>query len=160
MLRCGRKEGKVFFTFGSKIYQHLFRPQQSSSCMKQKVKWYYKIFKNDYNNLFSVNQNFLSYGTKDFQVFLQMTTKANPKVFFGISELASAYRPSVPSFCRLAKYKVIRNLAREDQGKIPYRVKQLSGFVSSQFTPALSPNLSNKSIPYASGFSCNVNQIQ
>jgi hypothetical protein len=46
-----------------------------------------------------------------------MTTKADPKVFFGISELASAYRPSVPSFCRVAKYKVIRNLTREDQGK-------------------------------------------
>jgi hypothetical protein len=107
----------VFFTFGSKIYQHLFRPQQSSSYMKQKVKWYYKIFTNDYNNLFSVNHNFLSYGTKDFQVFLQMTTKADPMVFFGISELASAYRPSVPSFCRLAKYKVIRNMTTEDQGK-------------------------------------------
>jgi hypothetical protein len=85
--------------------------------MKQKVKWYYKIFTNDYKNLFSVSHNVLSYGTKDFQVFLQMTTKANPKVFFGISELVSAYRPSVPSFYILAKYKVIRNLAREDQGK-------------------------------------------
>jgi hypothetical protein len=50
-------------------------------------------------------------------VFLQMTIKADPKVFFDISELASTYRPSVPSFCRVAKYKVIRNLTREDQGK-------------------------------------------
>jgi hypothetical protein len=53
---------------------------------------------------------------------------------------------------------------KEDQGKnkgkIPYCVKQLSGFVSSQSTPALSPNLSNKSISYASGFSWNVNQIR
>jgi hypothetical protein len=117
MLRCERKEGKVFFAFGSKGYQHLFLPQQSSSYMKQKVKWNYKIFTNDYNNLFSVNRNFLSYDTKDFQVFLQMTTKANPKVFFNILELALSYRPSVPSFCRVAKYKVIRNLTREDQGK-------------------------------------------
>jgi hypothetical protein len=73
-------------------------------------------------------------------VFLQMTTKVDPKVFFGISELASSYRPSVPSFCRLAKYKVIRNLVREDQGKkgkISYYVKQLSGFVSSQFMSPL-----------------------
>jgi hypothetical protein len=31
---------------------------------------YYKIFTNDYNNLFSVNRNFLSHGTKDFQAFL------------------------------------------------------------------------------------------
>jgi hypothetical protein len=85
--------------------------------MKQKVKWYYKIFTNDYNNLFSVNHNVLSYGTMNFQVFLQMTTKADPKVFFGISELALAYRPSVPSFYRVAKYKVIENLTRKDQGK-------------------------------------------
>jgi hypothetical protein len=70
MLRCERKEGKVFFVFDSKGYHHLFRPHQSSSYMKQKVKWYYKIFTNDYNNLFSVNRNFLSYGTKDFQGFL------------------------------------------------------------------------------------------
>jgi hypothetical protein len=117
MLRCERKEGKVFFAFGSKGYQHLFCPQQNSSYMKQKVKWYYKIFTNDYNNLFSVNRNFLSYGTKDFQVFLQTTTKADPKVFFGISESASAYRPSAPSFYRVAKYNVIRNLTREYQGK-------------------------------------------
>jgi hypothetical protein len=46
-----------------------------------------------------------------------MTTKADPKVFFGISELASTYRPLMPSFCRLAKYKVIKNLAREYQGE-------------------------------------------
>jgi hypothetical protein len=117
MLRRERKEGKVFFAFSSKGYQQLFCPQQSSSYMKQKVKWYYKIFTNDYNNFFSVNRNLLSYGTKDFQVFLQMTTKAYPKVFFGISKLASAYRPSAPLFCRVAKYKVVRNLTREDQGK-------------------------------------------
>ena len=103
----------MFFAFGSKIYQHLFRPQQSSSYMKQKVKWYYKIFTNDYKNLFSVNHNFLSYGTKDFQVFLQMTTKGGSKVFFSISELASTHRPSVPSFCRIAKYKLIRYLIRK-----------------------------------------------
>jgi hypothetical protein len=70
MLRCERKEEKVFFAFGSKGYQHLFRPQQSSSYMKQKVKWYYKIFTSIYNNLFTVNCNFLLYGAKDFQMFL------------------------------------------------------------------------------------------
>jgi hypothetical protein len=113
MLRCERKEGKVFFAFGSKGYQHLFRPQQSSSHMKQKVKWYYKIFTNVYNNLFIMNCNVFSYGTKGFQVFLQMTTKGESKVLFSISEQASAHRPSVPSFCRIAKYKVIRNLIRK-----------------------------------------------
>jgi hypothetical protein len=130
MLRCERKEGKVFFAFGSKGYQHLFRPQQSNSHMKQKVKWYYKIFTNAYNNLFTINCNFLSYGTKDFQVFLQMTTKGGSKVFFSISELASAHRPSVPSFCRITKYKVIRNMIRKNQGK---RTKVKSHTVLSSF---------------------------
>jgi hypothetical protein len=55
----------------------------------------------------------LSYGTKDFQVFLQMTTKGVSKVFSSISKLASTHRPSVPSFCRITKYKVIRNLIRK-----------------------------------------------
>jgi hypothetical protein len=113
MLRCERKEGKVFFAFGSKGYQHLFHPQQSISQMKQKVKWYYKLFTNVYNNLFTINCNLLSYGTKDFHVFLQMTTKGDSKVFFSISELASTHRPSVPSFCRIAKYKLIRYLIRK-----------------------------------------------
>jgi hypothetical protein len=104
----------VFFAFGSKGYQHLFCPQQSNSHMRQKVKWYYKIFTNVYNNLFTANCNFLLYGTKDFQVFLQITTKGDFKVFFSISELASVHRPSAPSFCRVAKYKVIRNLTRRN----------------------------------------------
>jgi hypothetical protein len=85
--------------------------------MKQKVKWYYKIFIDIYKNLSTINCNLLSYGTKDFQVFLQMTTKGDSKVFFDIPELASAHRPLVPLFCRVAKYKVIRNLRREKQGK-------------------------------------------
>jgi hypothetical protein len=80
---------------------------------EQKVKWYYKIFTNIYNNLFTFNCNVLSYGTKDFHVFLQMTTKGVSKVFSSISKLASAHRPSVPSFCRITKYKVIRNLIRK-----------------------------------------------
>jgi hypothetical protein len=135
MLRCERQEGKVFFAFGSKGYRHLFRPQQSSSHMEQKVKWYYKIFTNVYNNLFSVYCNLLSYGTKDFQVFLQMITKGDSKVFFSISELALAHRPSMPSFCRITKYKVIRNLIRKNQGK---RTKGKVPVVLSSFR-ALSP---------------------
>jgi hypothetical protein len=108
----------------------LFRPQQSSSHMKQKVKWYYKIFTNVYNNLFIFNCKFLSYGTKRFQVFLQMTTKGDSKVFFSISELASAHRPSVPSFCRITKCKVIKNLIGKGQGK---RTKVRSHTVLSSF---------------------------
>ena len=103
--------------------------------MKRMVKLYYKVFISIYNNLFIVNCNFLSYGTKDFQVFLQMTTKGVSKVFFSISELASAHRPSVPSFCRITKYKVIRNLIRKNQGK---RTKGKVPVVLSSFR-ALSP---------------------
>jgi hypothetical protein len=29
VLRCEIKEGKVFFAFGSKSYEHWFHPQQS-----------------------------------------------------------------------------------------------------------------------------------
>jgi hypothetical protein len=29
VLRCERKEGQVFFAFGSKSWEHWFRPQQS-----------------------------------------------------------------------------------------------------------------------------------
>jgi hypothetical protein len=41
MLNCVRKEGKVFFAFGSKKYK--FRPQQSNLYMDEKVKIYYKV---------------------------------------------------------------------------------------------------------------------
>jgi hypothetical protein len=53
MLRCERKEGKVFFAFGSKYCKHWFRPQQSSSHMSEKVKLYYKVLTNMYNILFN-----------------------------------------------------------------------------------------------------------
>jgi hypothetical protein len=38
VLRSERKEGKVFFTFGSKSWEHWFRPQQSKQqCKKGKA---------------------------------------------------------------------------------------------------------------------------
>jgi hypothetical protein len=40
VLRCVRKEGKVFFAFGSKIK---FRPQQSRSYTDKGEKIYYKV---------------------------------------------------------------------------------------------------------------------
>jgi hypothetical protein len=111
--------------------------------VKQKVKWYYKIFTNVYNNLFVVNCNLLPYSTKGFQVFLQMNTKGNSKVFFSISKIALAHRPSVPSFCRIAMYNVIRNLIRKNQGK---RTKVRSHTVLSSFR-ASSP--ANSRLPLA-----------
>jgi hypothetical protein len=66
MLRCEQKEGKVFFAFDSKDYQHLFCPQQSSLHTKKKIKCYYKIFTNVYNSLFTVSYSLSTYGTKDF----------------------------------------------------------------------------------------------
>jgi hypothetical protein len=38
VLRCERKEGKVFFAFGSKSREHRFRPQQSKQQWDKKVK--------------------------------------------------------------------------------------------------------------------------
>jgi hypothetical protein len=49
------------------------------------------VLQDIYKNLSTVNCNLLSYGTKDLQVFLQMTTKGDSKVFFDILELASAH---------------------------------------------------------------------
>jgi hypothetical protein len=43
MLRCVRKEGKVFFAFGSKVK---FRPQQSRSYTDKGEKIYYKVCTN------------------------------------------------------------------------------------------------------------------
>jgi hypothetical protein len=43
MLRCVRKEGKVFFAFGSKMK---FRPQQSRSYTDKGEKIYYKVCTN------------------------------------------------------------------------------------------------------------------
>jgi hypothetical protein len=123
-----RREG--VFRLRLKRLPALFSSTAKQFTHEQKVKRYYKIFTNIYNNLFTFNCNFLSYGTKDFQVFLQMTTKGVSKVFFSISELASAHRPSVPSFCRITKYKVIRNLIRKNQGK---RTKVKSHTVLSSF---------------------------
>jgi hypothetical protein len=48
MLRCVRKEGKVFFAFGSKV-THEFRPHQSNSRMDGKIKLYYKLWTNIYS---------------------------------------------------------------------------------------------------------------
>jgi hypothetical protein len=44
MLRCVRKEGKVFFRLRLKKYK--FRPHQSSSYMDEEVKVYYKVCTN------------------------------------------------------------------------------------------------------------------
>jgi hypothetical protein len=57
MLRCVRKEGKMFFAFGSKDIS--FRPQQSNLHMEGKVKIYYKVWINIQSNVqFSVTMSF------------------------------------------------------------------------------------------------------
>jgi hypothetical protein len=50
MLRCVRKEGKVFFAFGSKIK---FRPQQSRSYKNKGEKIYYKVCTNLHKFLYN-----------------------------------------------------------------------------------------------------------
>jgi hypothetical protein len=50
MLRCVRKEGKVFFYFGSK---RKFRPQQSRSHTDKGEKIYYKVHTNLHKFLYN-----------------------------------------------------------------------------------------------------------
>jgi hypothetical protein len=50
MLRCVRKEGKVFFAFGSKIK---FRPQQRRSYTDKGEKIYYKVYTNLHKFLYN-----------------------------------------------------------------------------------------------------------
>jgi hypothetical protein len=61
MLRCVRKEGKVFFAFGSK---EKFRPQQSSFYADSRNKIYYKVCTN-------LHKLFHNYITKVSPEFLQ-----------------------------------------------------------------------------------------
>jgi hypothetical protein len=53
MLWCDRKEGNVFFAFGSKNWKCEFHPQQSNSHMDEEVKLYYKVWTKMYNVLFN-----------------------------------------------------------------------------------------------------------
>jgi hypothetical protein len=59
MLRCVRKERKVFFAFGSKV-THGFRPHQSNSHMDGKVKLYYKVWTNIYSIEFNSRLQFFA----------------------------------------------------------------------------------------------------
>ena len=61
MLRCVRKEGKVFFAFGSK---EKFRPQQSRLYADKGDKIYYKVCTN-------LHELFHNYTTKVSSEFLQ-----------------------------------------------------------------------------------------
>ena len=65
MLRCVRKEGKVFFAFGSKNTK--FRPQQSNLYMDEKVKIYYKVWTVIHN---IVQSSITVFSTKLIQMFL------------------------------------------------------------------------------------------
>jgi hypothetical protein len=64
MLRCVRKEGKVFFAFGSK---EKFRPQQSRLYIDSRNKIYYKVCTN-------LHELFHNYITKVSLEFLQENT--------------------------------------------------------------------------------------
>jgi hypothetical protein len=71
MLRCVRKEGKMFFAFGSKVK---FRSQQSRSCTNKGKKIYYKVCTN-------LHKFFLQLYYKDFsRIFLQKFFTATIKL--------------------------------------------------------------------------------
>jgi hypothetical protein len=65
MLRCVRKEGKVFFAFGSK---RKFRPQQSKSYTDKGEKIYYKVCTNLHKFLYNhiIKFSLESYAAKSF----------------------------------------------------------------------------------------------
>jgi hypothetical protein len=65
MLRCARKEGKVFFAFGSKIN---FRPQQSRLYADKGKKIYYKVCINLHKFLYNyiTKISLESYAEKSF----------------------------------------------------------------------------------------------
>ena len=71
MLRCVRKEGKVFFAFGSKIK---FRPQQSGSYTDKGEKIYYKVCTNlhkfPYNYITKISLE--SFAEKSFGAFVKL----------------------------------------------------------------------------------------
>jgi hypothetical protein len=78
MLRCVRKEGKVFFAFGSKIK---FRPQQSRSYMDKGEKIYYKVC----TNLHKFFYNYITKISPEF--FAEMSFAATVKLQLVILQL-------------------------------------------------------------------------
>jgi hypothetical protein len=89
MLRCVRKEGKVFFAFGSKVK---FRSQQSRSCTNKGKKIYYKVCTNlhkfflqlyykDFSRIFcrSLLQQLLSFSLSFFSFIILYILKQNEK---------------------------------------------------------------------------------
>jgi hypothetical protein len=82
MLRCVRKEGKVFFSFGSK---RKFRPQQSRLYTDKGVKIYYEVHTNLHRFLYN-------HITK----FSLESSAAKP---FGASVRASAHHSLASSSC-------------------------------------------------------------
>jgi hypothetical protein len=71
MLRCVRKEGKVFFAFGSKIK---FRPQQSRLYTDKGEKIYYKVCTNLHKFLYNyiTKISLESYAEKSFGVSVKL----------------------------------------------------------------------------------------
>jgi hypothetical protein len=89
MLRCVRKEGKVFFAFGSKVK---FRSQQSRSYIDKGEKIYYKLCTNlhkfflqlyykDFSRIFcrSLLQQLLNFSPSSFNFIILYILKQNEK---------------------------------------------------------------------------------
>jgi hypothetical protein len=89
MLRCVRKEGKVFFAFDSKVK---FRSQQSRSYTDKGEKIYYKVCTNlhkfflqlyykDFSRIFcrSLLQQLLSFSSSSFSFIILYILKQNEK---------------------------------------------------------------------------------
>jgi hypothetical protein len=83
MLRCVRKEGKVFFAFGSKMK---FRPHQSISYMDGKVRLYYKVKLRLHHTLYKLLQEFFELLLQDYSSFDTISGAS----FFYSADAASA----------------------------------------------------------------------
>jgi hypothetical protein len=149
MLRCVRKEGKVFFAFGSK---DKFRPQQSRLDAVKGDRIYYKVCTNLHKLL---------------HIYI---TKVSPRIFAG-KHIISNFKPQLklrPQFCQTSALSifsfVILYISNSTVRKVQiskekvkvtnisfYRLKMASSFVACHFPPATYPDLGHESISDASG---------
>ena len=137
MLRCVRKEGKVFFAFGSK---EKFRPQQSRLYTDKGDKYITRYV-----------QIYISF-------FHNYITKIPSEFFVGKSIIATIKLQAVklqlrhPAHIKEQNKKGANFKEKVKITNISFLpVKVTSSFVTSHPSPAIYPNLGHKSISDASG---------
>jgi hypothetical protein len=150
MLRCVRKEGKVFFAFGSK---DKFRPQQSRLDAVKGDRIYYKVCTN-LHKLFhiyitrvspriSAGKHSISNFKLQLRLYLQFCQTSALSIFsFVILYISNS---------TVRKIQISKEKVKVINISFFYRLKMASSFVACHFPPATYPDLGHKSIPDASG---------